>query len=126
MRIAIDAMGGDHAPAEIVKGARQALAANPELELALVGDEAAILNCWPEAKDTERVWIEPAGEVIGMNEHRDLAAPPPEDTVSIWSTAARSAPPPGSPLWRHTPPVPPGPGAPDRRPGAGHFRPAGG
>lgn len=73
MRIAIDAMGGDHAPAEIVKGARQALAANPELELALVGDEAAILNCWPEAKDTERVWIEPAGEVIGMNEHPAMA-----------------------------------------------------
>ncbi|MEA4892093.1 MAG: phosphate acyltransferase PlsX [Peptococcaceae bacterium] len=73
MRIAIDAMGGDHAPEEIVKGARQALEADPGLELILVGDEEAILNCWPKAKETARVRVCHAAEVIGMDEHPAMA-----------------------------------------------------
>ncbi|MFD0587869.1 phosphate acyltransferase PlsX [Paenibacillus sp. GCM10027627] len=42
MRIAIDAMGGDHAPGLIVKGALEAAAEWPDTELVLVGDKAAI------------------------------------------------------------------------------------
>ncbi len=43
MRIAVDAMGGDHAPGEIVSGAVRAIQTLPELsKLYLVGDEAAI------------------------------------------------------------------------------------
>src|ERR1043165_3634589 len=38
MRIALDAMGGDDAPAPIVNGALQALLADPEVHLTLVGD----------------------------------------------------------------------------------------
>lgn len=45
MRIAIDAMGGDFAPREIVKGAVEAIRNLPEdLGITLVGDEAAILK----------------------------------------------------------------------------------
>lgn len=41
-RIAIDAMGGDHAPEEIVAGALAAAAEHPNAKLILVGDEARI------------------------------------------------------------------------------------
>ncbi|GAX90404.1 phosphate acyltransferase PlsX [Effusibacillus lacus] len=42
MKLAIDAMGGDNAPEEIVKGSVQAAERYPDLELALVGDEPRI------------------------------------------------------------------------------------
>ncbi|OBR62831.1 phosphate acyltransferase [Paenibacillus oryzae] len=42
MRIAIDAMGGDHAPELIVQGALQAAAEWPDTELLLVGNASAI------------------------------------------------------------------------------------
>jgi phosphate acyltransferase len=42
MRIALDAMGGDHAPAPIVAGAVRAVAANPDLHVTLVGDQDQI------------------------------------------------------------------------------------
>lgn len=42
MRIAIDAMGGDHAPEQIVKGVNEAANAFPELEFVLVGNELEI------------------------------------------------------------------------------------
>ena len=41
-RIALDAMGGDHAPQATLDGARLALEAWPDLELLLVGDEARL------------------------------------------------------------------------------------
>ena len=40
MKIAIDAMGGDHAPKEIVLGAMKAIEAFSDLEITLVGDES--------------------------------------------------------------------------------------
>src|SRR5919204_15753 len=42
MRIALDAMGGDHAPGPIVAGAVQAVAENPELSVVLVGDRTQV------------------------------------------------------------------------------------
>lgn len=42
MRLALDAMGGDHAPDPIVAGAVHAIAANPELHITLVGDRAQV------------------------------------------------------------------------------------
>lgn len=42
MKIAVDAMGGDHAPDQIVKGALEAAETMPGVELILVGDEEAI------------------------------------------------------------------------------------
>ena len=38
MKIAIDAMGGDNAPFEIVKGVVLSAEQNPDVELVLVGD----------------------------------------------------------------------------------------
>lgn len=42
MKLAIDAMGGDHAPKEIVLGAMEAISEFEELSITLVGDEAQI------------------------------------------------------------------------------------
>ncbi len=42
MKIAVDAMGGDHAPREIVRGVVDAHAAMPDVELTLFGDERAV------------------------------------------------------------------------------------
>lgn len=42
MRIAIDAMGGDHAPEQIIKGVNEAVTAFPSLEFTLVGNEEKI------------------------------------------------------------------------------------
>ena len=46
-RIALDVMGGDHAPQATLVGARQALEAWPGLELLLVGDEARLRGALP-------------------------------------------------------------------------------
>src|SRR6266852_2466313 len=42
MRIALDAMGGDHAPEPVVAGAVLAVNADPELRVVLVGDQAQV------------------------------------------------------------------------------------
>ncbi|WP_042356278.1 phosphate acyltransferase PlsX [Bacillus rubiinfantis] len=42
MKLAIDAMGGDNAPKEIVLGAMKAVATFPDVEIILVGDEVKI------------------------------------------------------------------------------------
>ncbi len=42
MKIIVDAMGGDNAPLEIVRGALNAAKARPELEIVLVGREAEV------------------------------------------------------------------------------------
>ncbi|HOT71987.1 MAG TPA: phosphate acyltransferase PlsX [Anaerohalosphaeraceae bacterium] len=70
MRIAIDAMGGDYAPAEIIAGALEAKEAlGKEDEIILIGDEAIIQEHLVRLKakpDTFRIFHAP--EVIGMNE----------------------------------------------------------
>lgn len=67
MRIAIDAMGGDHAPAEIVAGCLAAAAAFPDTELTLVGDPAAIAPLLGVSRPAN-LDIVPATEQIGMDE----------------------------------------------------------
>ena len=73
MRLAVDVMGGDHAPDEIVKGCVQALEHLGESDgLVLVGDRAVISEILsesaPDAERDPRLTIEHAGEVIGMDE----------------------------------------------------------
>jgi len=65
-RIAVDAMGGDFAPAEIVKGA--VLASREfQAEIVLVGDPAKINAALKKHK--AKLPVVAACEVIGMNEH---------------------------------------------------------
>lgn len=70
MRIALDSMGGDHAPQEIVRGAIEALQIKEITAIILVGDETAIraeLLKYPKA-DCKRLPIIHAPEVISMDE----------------------------------------------------------
>ncbi len=68
VRIAVDAMGGDYAPAEIVKGAVLASHQNPA-DIILVGDPAKIESELKKFKSSRNISIVPASETIGMNEH---------------------------------------------------------
>lgn len=68
--IALDAMGGDHGVSVIVPAAQQALREYNDLALILVGQPAAIepeLKAW-KASERERIRIQPASEVVGMDE----------------------------------------------------------
>ena len=70
MRIALDAMGGDHAPGPIVAGAIEAVRDVPDLTVVLVGDRSQIeaeLDKDPGAP-RDRLPIEHASEVVGMHE----------------------------------------------------------
>ncbi|HEV2950214.1 MAG TPA: phosphate acyltransferase PlsX [Gemmataceae bacterium] len=71
MEIALDAMGGDHAPGPIVAGAVQAVAANPDLHVVLVGDRAQVEPHLGGA--TERIEIFHCTQVITMEEAPVLA-----------------------------------------------------
>lgn len=70
MRIAIDAMGGDNAPKEIVAGALEAIKLlDKDDELILVGQEKVIKSELPFfRRHADRISIVNAPEVIGMNE----------------------------------------------------------
>lgn len=72
MKVALDAMGGDHAPAVNIGGALDALRFYPKLEhLYLVGDQAALeAECSKQGLNLAdaRVSIVHAPEVIGMAE----------------------------------------------------------
>jgi phosphate acyltransferase len=61
MKIAIDAMGGDHAPKEIVIGAMKAVEAFSDIHITLVGDETKIKEY---LTNTERISILHTTEVI--------------------------------------------------------------
>jgi phosphate acyltransferase len=61
MKIAIDAMGGDNAPKEIVLGAMKAIAQFQDVQITLVGDEAKIK---PYLTNNERIEILHTEEVI--------------------------------------------------------------
>ncbi|MEH7345188.1 phosphate acyltransferase PlsX [Bacillus sp. JJ1532] len=61
MKIAIDAMGGDHAPKEIVLGAMKAAAEYKDIEITLVGDETKIKEY---LTNPERIEILHTNEVI--------------------------------------------------------------
>jgi glycerol-3-phosphate acyltransferase PlsX len=71
MKIALDAMGGDFAPAEIVQGAVTAAKTLPSVtKIILVGDEKAIKNELTHSKSSvlSKLEIFHASEVIGMDE----------------------------------------------------------
>ncbi len=77
MRIALDTMGGDHAPGPIVGGAVEAIQTHDSLEVILVGDEAQVRPALDEALQKitgdlsscqQRLTLQHASQVIGMHE----------------------------------------------------------
>ena len=88
MRIAVDAMGGDHAPEPIVQGALNALSDDPDLHVTLVGladrlEPLADAGC---AEDAERLSVVHAAEVVGMDESpsKALRAKPDSSINRCW------------------------------------------
>src|SRR5699024_12155345 len=66
MKIAIDAMGGDHAPEQIVLGAMEAVSQIENVSITLIGDENKIK---PFLTNDKNITIIHTDEVIRSEEH---------------------------------------------------------
>ena len=72
--VAIDAMGGDFAPVSAIEGSVDALAANKNVRIILVGDSNALNKGLENLNyDKERLEIVHASQVIGTDEHPMMA-----------------------------------------------------
>ena len=91
VRIALDAMGGDQAPRETVRGAIEACAQDSALTVVLVGDERRIRAEIASAGVGEgRMEIVEAPDVIGGDEapveadvRRGRSVPYPQTTIAL-------------------------------------------
>lgn len=92
MQIALDALGGDHAPGPIVAGAVQAVAADPELRVVLVGDQARIEPHLGDAAGCrDRLEIFHCTQSVGMDESPVVALrKKPDNSISrCWQLLAQ-------------------------------------
>lgn len=81
MKIALDAMGGDHAPLETIKGAVAALEEVSELELVLVGKKEVIEAELSKYKyDKNKIEIVDAREIIEMTDEPVVAVKSKKDS----------------------------------------------
>lgn len=88
MKIAIDAMGGDHAPAATVKGILQAAQEWPDLEFILVGDPRQIQKHLPETRTGDlnrRIDILETSEMIANDEEPVKAVRKKKDSSLVRS-----------------------------------------
>lgn len=84
VNVALDAMGGDHAPAEIVRGAVEAVRESDKVKVFLVGQEAPVkaeLEKYNFPKD--RIEIVPASEVILNSDHPAQAVKDKKDSSIV-------------------------------------------
>ncbi len=84
VRVAIDAMGGDHGPSEVVPGALAFAKAHPDDRLILVGDETVLTDL--AGTLPSNVSIVHASQVIGMDEHPALALREKKDASILVAT----------------------------------------
>jgi len=69
MRVALDAMGGDFAPAVTIEGAVETVNETTDIEIVLVGDEPSIAKELSGKKyPPNRLQIRHASQIVGMNE----------------------------------------------------------
>ncbi len=84
IKVVVDAMGGDNAPGEIVKGAIEALNESEKIFLCLVGQEAAINAQLSKYKyPTDRLTVLNAEEVISPNEPPVMAIRKKKDSSIV-------------------------------------------
>lgn len=81
VRVAVDAMGGDHGPTELVPGALDFARSHPADTVILVGDEATIRSLAPSRP--ANVTIVHASQVVGMDEHPALALREKKDSTIL-------------------------------------------
>ena len=84
VRVAVDAMGGDHGPSEVVPGALDFARSHPLDTVILVGDEAVVRGLAGTLPANVR--IVHASEVIGMDEHPALALREKKDSTILVAT----------------------------------------
>jgi glycerol-3-phosphate acyltransferase PlsX len=84
VRVAVDAMGGDHGPSEVVPGALDFARGHPKDTLILVGDQDIVGGI--AGKLPANVRIVHASEVIGMDEHPALALREKKDSSILVAT----------------------------------------
>jgi glycerol-3-phosphate acyltransferase PlsX len=84
-RIVVDAMGGDHAPEEIVHGAAEASLALTSAEIILVGDAAELGRLLPRMRhDGARVRVHHAPSFVEMDEKpAEALAAKPESSILV-------------------------------------------
>lgn len=86
MKIAIDAMGGDYAPEEIVKGTLRAVNAYPQVELILVGKYELIKPFLSYTEKPHNLTFLEASEIITMDEHPANAIRKKKDSSIVVAT----------------------------------------
>ncbi|XWX60440.1 phosphate acyltransferase PlsX [Desulfitobacterium sp. AusDCA] len=86
MRIAIDAMGGDYAPDEIVKGTLQAAQTYQDTEIILVGQPERITEMLGGSEQPKNISMQPASEIISMEEHPANAVRKKKDSSIVVAT----------------------------------------
>lgn len=85
VRIAMDAMGGDHAPEEIIKGTLMAAETSPDVQLILVGQKERMLPFLTGTIPKNISFIE-ASDVIEMDEHPANAVRKKKDASIVIAT----------------------------------------
>ena len=84
MKIVVDAMGGDNAPQEIVKGAAMALSKDKELKVVLTGDEQKIKGTLAGLTyDKARLEVINCTEVITNDDTPTLAIRQKKDSALV-------------------------------------------
>ncbi len=84
MKIVVDAMGGDNAPEEIVKGAVAALEKAEDLSVVLTGDEGKINRCLSELNyDKDRVQVVHCSEIITNDDAPTVAIRQKKDSSLV-------------------------------------------
>ena len=70
LKVAVDAMGGDYAPLEVIKGTLVVARERPDVELVLVGQESAVNGCLDSLGDVPpTITVRAAEQAIEMGEH---------------------------------------------------------
>ncbi len=84
IKIAVDAMGGDNAPSEIVKGSIKFVNENKNAKIYLFGDESAIMNVLNSLKyNKEQIEIVGTTEVISNEEQPTVAIKEKKDSSLV-------------------------------------------
>lgn len=86
MKVAIDAMGGDYAPDEIVKGALQAALTYQDTEIILVGQPERIEEVLGGSERPKNISVKAASEIISMDEHPANAVRKKKDSSIVVAT----------------------------------------
>ena len=88
IKLAIDAMGGDFAPKEVVEGAKEACSVNPDIEIILVGRPEKVKPFLIEEKGStgdvlKRIEIKRADQVIKMGETGAMSVKTKKDSSIV-------------------------------------------